>query len=154
MQPELDGELLSTPLASDFRPDPERAGAQLDGEYSFYASRRPIWALVQMRRQRSGDGDGGLRSRTGSLLSTPLVADIGPGAEGTTEGFEAGQGVCSLRLSPPDFGPGPETAVKGCAPGREVCSLRLSPPTSSLAWRRQQRGAQPDRAFAFYASRH
>ena len=45
----------------------------------------------------------------------------------------------SLRLSP-NFGPGRKVASEVCAAGQGLCSLRLSPPTSGLAWRRRQDG--------------
>ena len=99
-------------------------GAQLDGESALYESR------VRLRAW-AGGGGGGVRqldglSWTGSMLSTPLASDLGPGPERTAEERSAGRGVCSLRLSPP---------------------------ISSLVRRRWPRSAQLDGGFAFYASR-
>ena len=74
-----------------------RRDAQLDGEFALYASRRRLRALP-------GGGSGGLRSWMGSLLSTPLAADFGPGPEAAAEGSAAGLGVFLLRLSPPTSG--------------------------------------------------
>ena len=75
--------LLSTPLATDFGPVPQGGGgggAQLDGEFAFYASRSRLWAWLGVggggraagrgvcfyasRRQHwawPGEGCGGLR---------------------------------------------------------------------------------------------
>ena len=61
-----------------------RRGAQLDGEFTFYASRRRL-------RARPGLGPGG-GGRTGSLLSTPPAVDFGSGLEG-------GQGAAAGRVA-------------------------------------------------------
>ena len=46
--------LFSTPFAADFGPGLERAseGAQLDGEFAFYASRRRLWQSSGLARRR------------------------------------------------------------------------------------------------------
>ena len=49
---------------------------------AFYATRRRL-------RAWPGGGGGGARSWTGSLLSTPLAADFGPGLDGAVEGCAA-----------------------------------------------------------------
>ena len=102
-----------------------------------------LYACRSQLRAWPGGGDGGACRWTGSLLSTPLTADIGPGSEGAAEGHVAGLGVSFLRLlSPtlglgrgrrwrgahldggsafyakPDFGPSLEAAAEGCAAGR------------------------------------
>ena len=95
---------LSTPLAADVGLNPEGAeegcaagrgvrflrllpptlgpirrglsrGAQLDGEFASYASRRRLMAWL-------GGGGGGVRSWTLSSLSTPLAAYFRPGPQG------------------------------------------------------------------------
>ena len=119
-------------LTSGQAPRRRRRVAQLDGEFAFYASRRRL-------RARTGGG-----GRTGSLLSTPLAANFGPGQEEATEGCAAGQGIAlyaSSRLR--------EAAAESRSAGRGVCFLCLSPPTSGQDQRRRQDGE-----FAFYASRH
>ena len=141
-----------------------RRGAQLDWEFTVcflcFRRRRRAWpggrattegcaagqgiAWYFSRRQlraRPGGGGGGAVSLswTGSLLSTPLAADFGPGP-GVAEGCAAGQGIplhaasrCRLRAWPggggsgarcwtemflstaraADFGPGPEGVAGG-----------------------------------------
>ena len=119
------GSMLSTPLASDLGPGPERTAEERSAgrgvcslrlsppisslarrrrrpglalswteSFAFYASRRRL-------RAWPAGGSGGARSLTGSLLSTPLAADFGPGPEAMAEERSAGRGVCFLRLSPP-----------------------------------------------------
>ena len=87
-----------------------RRGAQLDGDFSFHAYRRRLrpgpeaaaeggaaFALHALRRRLrawpGGDGGGAL-SWTGSYLSMPLAADLGPGPEGAAEGRPSRRGVC------------------------------------------------------------
>ena len=98
-----------------------RRGAhwQLDGESAFNASRRQLRALP-------GEGGGGALSWTGSSLSTPPAADVGPGPEEATEGCAAGQGIALYA-----FGPGPEAAA-------ELDGEFASPPTSGQARRRRR----------------
>ena len=104
---------FSTPFTADFGPSGlawrgRRGGAQLDGEFAFYASRR---------RLRACPGGGGPHNWTEILLSTPLAADFGPGPEEAAEGRAAGRGILfyasrhRLRAS----GPGLDGAVEGCA---------------------------------------
>ena len=82
---------LSPPTSGQARRG-RRRGAQLDREFALHASRRRIRAWL-------GGGGGGALSWTGSLLSTPLAADFGPGPEAA-----AGRGVCFLRLPPSTSG--------------------------------------------------
>ena len=84
-----------------------------------------LYACRSQLRAWPGGGDGGARRWTGSLLSTPRAADIGPGTEGAAEGHVAGLGVSFLRLLSPTLG---------------------------LARRRRPRGPQIDGKFAFYAT--
>ena len=53
----------------------------MDGEFVFYASRSRLRAWY-------GGGGRGALSWTGSLLSTPLAADFGPGMEAAAEGAQ------------------------------------------------------------------
>ena len=64
------------------------------------------------------------------MLSTLLVADIGPGQE------VAGRSWTGSLLSTPlavDLWPGPDAAADGGDARRVVCFVRLSPPTAGLA---------------------
>ena len=199
------GSMLSTPLASDLGPGPERTAEERSAgrgvcslrlsppisslarrrrrpglalswteSFAFYASRRRL-------RAWPAGGSGGARSLTGSLLSTPLAADFGPGPEAMAEERSAGRGVCFLRLSPPFLDlarRGRRTAAQldgdyafygscrrisawpgGGGGGMHrwgVYFLCLSPQVTGLARkgrRRWLRWAQLDREFAFYASR-
>ena len=108
-----------------------------------------LYACRSQLRAWPGGGDGGARSWTGSLLSTPRAADIGPGSEGGAEGHVAGLGVSFLRLLSPTLGLGRGRRWRGAHLDGATPN-----PTSGLVWRRQQRGAQLDGEFAFYASRH
>ena len=139
---QLDSEFVSTPIApstSGLARRRRRRGAQLDGEFAFYASRRRLRPGPGPERRRE-------RSWTGYLLSTPPAADFGPCPEGAAEGGAAGLGVAlyassrRLRawpggggggersrtgslLSMPlaaDFEPGPEGAAEG-QPMRRAC---------------------------------
>ena len=110
---QLDRELLSTPRAADFWPQltrkRRRRGAQLDGDISFHSFRRQLRAFGRRRRRRGMQLDrefalhasrsrlwgwsrgcgGGALSWTGSLLSTPRIADVEAGQEGAVEGRNA-----------------------------------------------------------------
>ena len=151
-----------------------RRGAQLDGEFASYASRRRL-GPDQVRHQESA-AEGALH-----FLSTPLAADFGPGPEAAVERCGGMHSWTGSSLSTPfrlaaDFGPNLEAAEERGAAGRDssrrrllawpgggaadvrsagrgVRFLRLSPPTSGLARRRQLRGTQLDGEFAFYAPR-
>ena len=64
-------------------------------------------AQCQLRVWLEGDGGWAASwacSWTGSLISTPLAADFGPGPEEAADGRVAGRGTCSLRLYPPTSG--------------------------------------------------
>ena len=105
-------------------------GAQLDGAFAFYSSRR------QLRARTRGGG------RTGSLLSTPPAIDFGLGSEGAAAGSAAGD--ISFYASRRRLWAWPgRGAAEGRAAGRGVCRLCLSPPTSGLAWMGRWRGALP-----------
>ena len=149
-----------------------RRGAELDGEFASYASRR------RLGPDQESEAEGALH-----FLSTPLAADFGPGPEAAVERCGPGgmHSWTESSLSTPfrlvaDFGPSPEGAEERGAAGRDssrrqllawpgsgaaevrsagrgVRFLRLSPPTSGLARRRQLRGTQLDGEFAFYAPR-
>ena len=97
-----------------------RRGAQLDGEFAFYASRR---------RLRAWPGGGGAHSWTEIFLPTPLAADLRgsglPGAKAAAEGRAAGQGIRFLRLSPPTSGLARMGRRGGRAAGRGVCFSTL-----------------------------
>ena len=109
------GSSLSTTLAADVGRDPEGAeegcaagrrvrflrlspptlgpirrgrsrGAQLDGEFVSYASRRRLMAWL------GGVGGGEALSWTERSLSTPLAADFGPGPQRTAEGSSSWTG--------------------------------------------------------------
>ena len=55
-----------------------------------------------------------MRSWTGSLLSTPLAPDSGPGSEWAAGGAQLDGEFASTPLAA-NIGPGPERAVEGCA---------------------------------------
>ena len=79
--------LFSTPFAADFGPGLERAseGAQLDGAFAFYASRR---------RLRAWPGGGGQHSWTEIFLSTPLAAVFGTGPVAGRRGSQLDEEFC------------------------------------------------------------
>ena len=109
--------LFSTPFAADFGFGLERAseGAQLDGEFAFYASRR---------RLRAWPGGGGPHSWTEIFLSTPLAAVFGIGPAAGRRGAQLDEEFCYAPLAT-DFGPGPDGAARGRAGGRGVCFSTL-----------------------------
>ena len=78
---QLDRELLCMPPSVHFGPGPEGAaeGGAAGRGVALYASRRRLWAWP-------GGGGGRAHSWSGSLLSTPLAADSGPGPEAAEEG--------------------------------------------------------------------
>ena len=127
--------LFSSPFAADFGFGLERAseGAQLDGEFAFYASRR---------RLRAWPGGGGPHSWTEIFLSTPLTAVSGIGPAAGRRGAQLDEEFCHAPLAT-DFGPGPDGAAGGAQVGAEFAFLRFSPPTSGLAWMGRWRGALP-----------
>ena len=124
--------LFSTPFAADFGPGLERAseGAQLDGEFAFYASRRRLRAWHGGGRQL--DGDISFHSSRRRLRDWP-----GGGAEGRAAGRgillcasrhrlrawpgwggwgrAGGRGICFSTLLAANFRPGLDEAVEGCA---------------------------------------
>ena len=102
--------LCLSPPTSGLSRRRQRRGAQLDGEFAFYGSRRRLRALP-------GGGGGGVRSCMGSLLTTSLAADFGPGPEAAAEGSAAGPSALtgSLLTTPfaAEFGPGLGGAADG-----------------------------------------
>ena len=71
---QLDGELLSTPLAADFGPGPE---ASAEGRATGRGIRVPRLSSPTSGLARMGQR--GARSWTRSLLFMPLAANFGPG---------------------------------------------------------------------------
>ena len=135
--------LLSTPFAADFRSSGlawrgRGRGAQLYGEFAFYAPSRRLRAwpgggeahswmetlfstpFAGSRRQLlawPGGGVGGVRSWTGNPLSTPLAADFGRNRAWPGEGGGGPHSwTRSLLIMPlaANFGPGLDRA-EGCA---------------------------------------
>ena len=77
--------LLSPPTSGLARRG--RRGAQLDGEFAFYSSRRRL-------RSWPGGGGGGMRSWTGSLLSTAPPPTSVLARRGRWRGALPWRGVC------------------------------------------------------------
>ena len=142
---QLDGELLSMPLAADFGPGPEaaaegrsagwgvcflrlspptsglarrrrRRGAELHGEFAHYVSRRRL-------RAWPGGGSGGERSWTvsldGKFAHNAFRRRIRawPGGGGGRALSLTGNSLATPLAA--EFGPGPEAAEKRCAACRE-----------------------------------
>ena len=100
-------------ISTDFWPGLERAseGAQLDGEFAFYASRCLL---------RAWPGGGWPHSWTEIFLSTSLAADFGTGPEAGHRGVQLDEEFCFTPLST-DFWPGQDGAAGGGEGGRGVC---------------------------------
>ena len=85
--------------------------------------------------------------RTGSLLSTPLAADLDLARRWRQD--EQLDADISTPLTA-NFGPDPEAAAEGRSAGRGVCFLRLSPQTSGLALRGSGGARCLGAEFAFF----
>ena len=91
--------LLSTPLAGDFRPGPEAAAEEsAAGRRHCFLLLSPVTSGLARRRRWMG------RSWAGSLLCMPRAGDFGPSPEAAAEGGAAGRRVCFLCLAPATLG--------------------------------------------------
>ena len=80
---QLDGELLSTPLAADFGPFLEAAGGTAGRRCLF-----PIFSMPLAADFRPDTEVGRRATGRGNSLSTPLAIDFGPGPDGAAGGAQ------------------------------------------------------------------